>query len=107
MGKIETDLQKAGAVVYALSNEEAGDLQKMKDLQKLGDTFVFLSDKQAQGANLYVGTYEGKTMLKPATFVIGKGGKIVFAYVGEDYKVRASAQNVLDAVKKTGMKAGK
>ncbi len=107
MGKIEADLQKAGAIVYALSNEEAGDLQKMKDIEKLGDTFVFLSDKQAQGAKLYVGPYEGKTILKPATFVIGKKGSIVFAYVGEDYKARASAQTVLDAVKKTGMKAGK
>ena len=107
MGKIETELKKAGAIVYALSNEEAVDLKKMKEGEKLGDTFVFLSDKQTKGADLYAGHYTDKTMLKPATFVIGKGGKIVYAYVGEDYKARASAQNVLDAVKKSGLKAGK
>ncbi len=107
MGQIEADLRKADAIVYAISNEEAGDLQKMKEMQKLNDTFVFLSDKEAKGANLYVGTYTGKTILKPATFVIGKGSKIVFAYVGEDFKVRASAQSVLDAVNKAGMKVRK
>ncbi len=102
MGKIETELKTAGAVVYALSNEEAGDLKKMKDAEKLGDTFVFLSDLTAKAAGNYAGHYAGKTMLNPATFVIGKNGKIVYAYVGEDFKVRADAQAVLQAVKKAG-----
>ena len=100
MGKIETGLKKAGATVYALSNEESGDIRKMKEAEKLGDAFVFLSDKEAKGADLYAGHYNGQTMLKPATFVIGKSGKIVYAYVGEDFKVRAGAQIVLQAVKK-------
>lgn len=99
MGKIETELKKAKATVYAISNEEAGDLQKMKVAEKLGDTFVFLSDRETKAANLYAGHYDGKTVLKPATFVIGKGGKIVYAYVGEDYKVRAGVDAVLQAVK--------
>ena len=102
MGKIEKDLKKTGAIVYAISNEEADDLKKMKEAEKLGDTFVFLSDREAKGAGDYAGHYPDKTMLKPATFVIGKGGKIVYAYVGEDYKVRAGAQSVLQAVKKAG-----
>lgn len=100
MGNIETELKKAGATVYAISNEEPADLKKMKDAEKLGDTFVFLSDTKAIGADLYAGHYTGKTMLKPATFVINKHGKIAYAYVGEDYKVRAGAQAVLGAVKK-------
>lgn len=101
MGKIENELKKAGATVYALSNEEAGDLNKMKAAEKLGPVFVFLSDHDAKGANNYAGHYPNQTMLKPATFVIGKNGKIVYAYVGEDYKARASAQSVLEAVKKS------
>jgi peroxiredoxin len=100
LGKIEAELKTAGAIVYAISNEDAGDLKKMKDAEKLGDSFVFLSDTQAKAADLYAGHYDGKTILKPATFVIGKNRKIVYAYVGEDFKVRASAQAVLDAVKK-------
>ena len=100
MGKIEKELKKAGAIVYALSNEEANALKKMKEAEQLGNTFVFLSDKKAQGAALYAGHYAGNTMLNPATFVIGKNGKIAYAYVGEDYKVRAGAQTVLQAVKK-------
>ena len=87
-------------MAYAISNEGADDLKKMKEAEKLGDTFVFLSDQEAKGAAGYAGHYAGKTMLNPATFVIGKNGKIVYAYVGEDYKVRADAQTVLKAVKK-------
>ena len=78
MGKIETQLKKAGAVVYALSNEEAAALKKMKEAEKLGDTFVFLSDREAKGADNYAGHYNGQTMLNPATFVIGKDGKILY-----------------------------
>ena len=103
MGKIESDLKQAGATVYALSNEGGNDLKKMKESTKLGDTFVFLSDSETKGANMYAGHYNGQTMLNPATFVIGKNGKIVYANVGEDYKVRAGAQAVLEAVK-TGSK---
>jgi peroxiredoxin len=104
---VEADIKKAGAVVYAISNEEAGDLKRMKEAEKLGDTFVFLSDKQAKVADSYAGHYSGRTVLKPATLVIGKDGKIVYAYVGEDFKVRASAQSVLQALNKLNDKAGK
>ena len=86
--------------MYAISNEMSADLQKMKDGEKLGDTFVFLSDQEAKAADLYAGHYDGKTLLKPATFVIGKNGKIVYAYVGEDYRARAGAETVLAALKK-------
>ena len=99
MGKIEAELKKAGATVYALSNEAAAPLAKMKEAEKLGDTFVFLSDRESKAADMYAGHYNGQAMLKPATFVIGKNGKIVYAYAGEDYKVRAGAQTVLEAVK--------
>ena len=104
---MEKEIKKAGAVVYALSNEEAAALKKMKDAEKLGDTFVFLSDKEAKGADLYAGHYNGQTMLKPATFVIGKNGNIAFAYVGEDYKVRASAQTVLQALTRSDKRVSK
>jgi peroxiredoxin len=86
--------------VYCISNEGAEDLKKMKEAHKLGDTFVFVSDKDAKGADNYAGHYAGKTMLNPATFVVGKNGKIAYAYVGEDYRVRADSKTVLaEAIK--------
>ena len=100
MGKIEEELKKANAVVYALSDEDAKALKQMKESEKLGDTFVFLSDKEGKAANNYAGRYPEVTMLQPATFVIGVNGKIVYAYIGEDFKARASADEVLAAVKK-------
>ena len=102
MGKIEADLKKAGAVVYAISNEDAAALKQMKNGENLGDSFVFLSDKEAKAAAHYAGNYAGETMLNPATFVVGKNGKIVYAYIGEDYKVRADSQTVLQAIDKAG-----
>ncbi len=56
----------------------------MKEAEKLGHTFVFLSVKEAQGRHSMPAT-----MLRTASFVIGKNGKIAYAYAGEDYKVRA------------------
>lgn len=100
MAKIEPDLKKAGAVVYAISNEGAPELTKMKEREKLGDVFVFLSDKENKAADKYAGHEKGQTLLKSATFVIGRDGKIAYAYVGEDYRIRAGAQTVLDAVNK-------
>ena len=102
MGKIEPELKKAGTVVYLLSNEGANDLQKMKETENLGEPFVFLSDREAAGAGHYAGHYDGQTMLNPATFVIDRNGKIVYAYVGEDFKTRADTEKVLQAVQKAG-----
>jgi peroxiredoxin len=100
LGKIEADLKKANAVVYAISNERADALQKMQEAEKLGSTFVFLSDQQAKASENYAGHDPGGTLLKSATFVINKQKKILYAYVGEDYRVRAGADKVLDAVRK-------
>ena len=74
----------------------------MKEREKLGDTFVFLSDKENKASDKYAGHEKGSTLLKSATFVIGRDKKIAYAYVGEDYKIRAAAQMVLDTVTKAG-----
>jgi peroxiredoxin len=42
---------------------------------------------------------------EPATSVIGKDGKIAYAYVGEDYTERASAISVLQALTKPDKKS--
>lgn len=85
-------------MIYAISNEPAAELKKMRDAEKLGSSFVFLSDPEAKMASLYAGKYaEGH--LKPATIVVGKDGKIRYATALDDYKVRAAAEAVLKAVK--------
>ncbi len=99
MGKIETDLKAAGAIVYAISNEGSADLEKMKADEKLGDTFVFLSDKDSRVADRYAGHYPGQATLKPATIVVGTASRIVYAFFDENYRVRAAAQDVLAAVR--------
>lgn len=72
---------------------------KMKDREKLGAPFVFLSDPDGKAAAHYAGHYPNSKVLNPATFVIGRDRRIVYAYVDPaDYRVRAGADAVLRAV---------
>lgn len=87
-------------MIYAVSNEGPGPLEKMRSIERLGKAFVFLSDPKGILASLYGGVYDKgplKGVLKPATVVVGRGGKIVFGEADEDYKVRPAALAVLKA----------
>jgi peroxiredoxin len=99
LGQRETDLVAAGAAVFALSDEDAPALQQMRDRNKVG-FITFLSDKSGEAARKYAGTYPGKTTLKPATFVVDKGKKIILSYLNEDYRTRAATDAVVEAVRK-------
>ncbi len=85
-------------MVYAISNEPAGPLDKMREQNMLGDRFVFLSDPEGKVASLYAGKL-ATGVLNPATLVIGKSGKIVFAEAEEDYTKRPPTDKVLKAIK--------
>ncbi len=69
----------------------------MREAEKLGPTFIFLSDPDAKLAGLYAGKYS-QGYLRPATIVVGKKGKIIFATSLDDYKVRPAAEAVLKAL---------
>ncbi len=97
---IEPDLKTENAIVYLVSNEATDKLEAMRQAEKLGPTFVSLSDPEAKLAALYAGKYD-QGYLKPATIVVGKKSKIVFASALEDYKIRADSQAVLKAVRDT------
>ena len=97
LGQSKEAFQKSGAAVFAISNEEAPALKAMREQSKL-DWVTFLSDKSGAAAKKYAGVYSGQTMLKPATFVIGRDGKIVYAYLNEDYRTRAPTDAVLKAL---------
>lgn len=103
MGKIEKELKDAGAIVYVISYEDATQLKAMKEQEKLGETFVFLADQECKAGAKYAGRYPDNGTLVPATFVIGKDRKIVFAEIDEKFSVRPAAQAVLEAVRKAKM----
>lgn len=90
-------------MIFAVSYEPADKLKKMRDAEKLGASFTFLSDPKGLLSAHYSGKYE-QGYLKPATVVVGKGGKIVYATSLEDYKVRPAAAVVLKSVQNTGLK---
>lgn len=97
MGRLKDEFKTAETTVFAISNEDAAALRKMRDAEKV-DFIRFLSDRKGAAARQYAGVYENG-ILKPATFVIGRDGRITYAYIGEDYKVRPQAEAVLAAVR--------
>ncbi len=98
LGQKRAEFEKAGAAVYALSDEDPPALIQLRDGEKV-DFITFLSDKNGDAARKYAGVYPGKTLLKPATFVIDKHQKIVYAYLDENYRVRAATNDVLAALR--------
>ncbi len=99
LGQSKEALKKSGAAIFAISNETSPDLKKMQDKHKL-DFVTFLSDTTGKAGKLYPGLYEGKTLIKPGTYVIGKDRKVVYAYLNEDYRTRAQTDAVLEALKR-------
>ena len=97
IGRDKAAFVKSGAAVYAISDEDPAAQQKMRDEHGL-DFITFLSDKTGTAAGKYAGVYEGRTTLKPAVFVIGKDGKVKYAYLNDNYKLRAADQDILKAV---------
>ena len=100
LSRHQADFQKAGAAVFAISNEGAPQLKEMRDRANLG--FVtFLSDKDGAAARLYAGLYPNSTVHQPGSFVIDRRGRIVYAYVNQDFKSRAATTSLLQAVRKS------
>ena len=97
LGADKAAFANSGAAVYAVSDEDPAAQQKMQ--AQHGLSFVtFLSDKTGTAARKYAGVYDGRTTLKPAVFVIGRDKKIKYAYLNENYQVRAADRDVLKAV---------
>ena len=97
LGADKAAFAQSGAAVYAVSDEDPAAQKKMQDQHGL--SFVtFLSDKTGAAARKYAGVYDGKTTLKPAVFVIGRDKKVRYAYINENFRLRAADQDVLKAV---------
>lgn len=70
----------------------------MAKKENLKAPFVMLSDPKGIAGKLYAGMAR-PNLHTPATYVIGKDGKIAYRYVGENFRTRPAAQAVLKAVK--------
>ena len=119
---IEQDLQKAGAQLLAISMDQPSKLRETPNRDKLG--YRLLSDSEAVAAKAfgiafqveddlvrkYKDSYKidleaasGQThhiLPHPAVYVADTAGKIRFAYVNPDYKVRLEPAKILEQVRK-------
>jgi peroxiredoxin len=100
LSRHKADFQRSGASVYAVSNEDGPKLNQMRDAEKL-DFVTFLSDPDGAAAKKYAGLYPGSMTHQPGSFVIDRHGRIVYAYVNQDYKSRAATTAMLQAVRKS------
>jgi peroxiredoxin len=98
IGKDREAFEKSGAAVYAISDEDPAAQKKMQDEHGLG-FITFLSDKTGTAARQYAGVYSGRTTLKPAVFVIGRDRKVRYAYLNDNFRLRAADQDILKAVR--------
>lgn len=100
LSRHQAEFHRAGAAVYAISNEDAPKLKQMQSNEHLG--FVtFLSDPDGSAAKLYAGLYPNSMVHQPGSFVINKRRKIVYAYVNQDFRSRAATTSLLTAVRKS------
>lgn len=100
LSRHRAEFLRDGAAVYAISNEDAPQLQQMQKRAGL-DFVTFLSDKTGKAAKLYAGLYPHSSVHQPGSFVIDKTGRIVYAYVNQDFRSRAAAISLLQAVQKS------
>jgi len=118
---IHDDLKSAGYQMLAISIDQPSKLKETPRHDDLG--YTLLSDSDATAAEAFgiaftvpdelVAKYKndykidleaasGQTHHKlphPSVFVVSPDGKIQFAYVNEDYKVRLEPEKILEAAK--------
>jgi len=116
------DFEKFGATILAVSVDKPDSEAKIVKDNSLG--FEVISDTQAEILKAYkvvyqvpdglvqryrseykidLETYSGRkdnVIAVPATYVIDKAGKIIFAYANEDYQLRTHPQEVLDVLER-------
>ncbi len=111
------DFKKAGAQIVAISPEKTENINKTikktkaefpvlwdKDnsiMESFGVNFILAKDLQEKykkfGVDLTkVNGNSSQTLPVPATFIIGKNGKVKFLQYDPDYKNRSSAKEILE-----------
>ena len=83
-----------------ISNPEADILEAYELIYKVPDE---LNEQYKEKYNIDLEAASGRTdhvIAIPATYIIDTKGTIVFAYANEDYKVRASVEEILQELEK-------
>jgi len=89
------DLEKRGVEVVAISPDKLSGLTTMSE--KLNNPYTFLSDPTLDAATAY-GIKKDTKLPHPAVVIVDKQGMVKWFYVGEDYKKRPSAAQIMQVV---------
>lgn len=83
--------------LLAISPDDAADSQKLAD--KFSQPYVFLSDPDLAITDSY-GVRRDDKLPHPAVVLIDREGDVAWFYVGEDYKLRPSAEQLKVVIEK-------
>jgi peroxiredoxin len=93
-------VEKEGLGFEVISNTQGDILENYGLVYKVSDE---LNAKYKNEYKIDLEAYSGRKdhlIAIPATYIINRQGKIVFAYANEDYKVRTSSQEIIKELKK-------
>ncbi len=82
--------------LVAVSNDTVEDTREL--LKKHPVDFPILSDPELTSVRAFAVEHVGKGIAKPATYVIGQDGTILYAYIGKNPTDRPPLDDVLAAV---------
>lgn len=121
VAEIEKDILATGHQILAISPDQPAKLAETPDREKLN--YRLLSDSNMETAKAFgisfqvpnelVSKYKDEYQIDleaasgqthhllphPAVYVVGTDGKIRFAHVNEDYRVRLEPEKILEVVK--------
>ena len=94
----------SGGLVFIAAEKRNGMFNPQKYLEEHPTPFPFLLDEDRSVTRAY-GVYhrlgiDAINIAKPATFVLGRDGKIRYVYIGSSQLDRSPIEEVLDALKK-------
>ncbi len=97
------EIVRAGSLLYVAAEKRGGFFKPEQYLAEHPVSFPFLLDEQRKVTRSY-GVYHriGKDALNiahPASFVVGRDGRVRYLYVGRDQHDRAPLEQVLGALK--------
>ena len=90
----------AGAKLIAVTPDQIADVARVVETDQL--KYTVLSDTELTAVRAYGVFHEnepkGRRIPRPSTFVIGRDGRVKYAYIGESTSDRPPVEAVLEAV---------
>ena len=106
MQTIRSQIQEAGAEIIAISTDTSEELSE--HLLPKGLEFPLLSDPELQAIEAYglrhegADPFSGGDIARPAVFLIGENGKVLWKDLTDNWRVRVRPETILEKLRSAG-----